>query len=148
MEISAEILKQLKIIKWLLLLMSLCAFIGSFSVAYCVYSSVQYTNKKTIDSNKSAASTNIESKKLYQPLEGERLDRAIEESSKNVINCAGDYWLRGKEYFQKGEWQLAIDDFNKSEVLSNYKDHENTYSYIKIAKEKLETANKALKDAP
>ena len=149
METSTGVLKQLKIIKWLLLLITLGALIGASSIAYSVYVSAQYM--KSIDSNKSSCSSNSFRREIDPLLDSGELDKAIEIATKQIEKSPSDpdgYWFRGKAYYQQEKWQLAIDDFKQTEKLSPNWKEEYTDPYIKQAEEQLETANKSLKVVP
>lgn len=143
MENTTEILKQLKIIKWTFLFVALCALFFASCVGYSTYASTQYM--KNINTNNSSCSSNSFRREIKPLIENGELDKAIEASTAHIAkfpNDADGYWYRGKAYYQQEKWQLAIDDYKKTEALEPSWRDEYTAPAIIAAEEKLKTVNK------
>jgi len=144
MENSPEILKQLKLIKWLLLFTALSAVVGATSIAYSAYASAQYM--KSFSSDKSSCSSNSFRREINPLIDSGELDKAIEVGTAHIAKFPSDtdgYWFRGKAYYQQEKWQLAIDDFKTTEKLSPSWKDEYTDPYIKEAEKQLMSSNKS-----
>lgn len=145
MDNSQEILKQLKMIKYLLLLITLFILFVTAAFSYSTY--IISTEIDDMYEDSSSCDDTDFRKEIKQMIEQGDFDKAIEYATKHLekhpTNSDG-YWFRGKAYYQTEKWQLAIDDFKMAEEISpNWKDGY-TGPYIKQAEEQLQNANKNL----
>ncbi len=118
MDDSASMLKQLKIIKVLVALITVAILTAAGAIAYFSYVSVEFAK-----SNFANASCDDEGfrEKISTLVDKNKLEDAINLSHERIKNYPNDvdaYWYRGMAYYLQGKWQLAIDDFNKVEVLA------------------------------
>jgi len=118
MEYSENTLKQLTIIKWLLVLI----VVGILITMSCVAAFVILTSdlvENGLNASSSCEDINFRDKVSDWVGEG-KTEAAIKlatERMKSHPNDQDAYWFRGLAYYLQKEWQPAIEDFNKVEVL-------------------------------
>lgn len=117
MESSASILKQLTIIKWFVALITIGVLTAAGAVGYFSYLFFEMAGSSL---NTSCDDENFRDKVSSLVDEG-KLDEVVKLSDERIKTHPNDedaYWYRGVSYYLQEKWQLAIDDFNKVEVLA------------------------------
>lgn len=138
METSESVLKQLKIIKWLVVLISACILAAASGVAYFSYKATSLAEDTLASS--SCNEDNFRDKVSSLVDEG-KLDDAISlanERMKSHPNDEDAYWYRGMAFYLQKKWQLAIEDFNKVEELAPSWKEQYVEPYRAAAQAKLE----------
>ena len=137
MESSEMMVKQLKIIKWLLLFIALSLFVGVGSVAFLAVSAFDLAENTLADNSCDEESFKDKASDLVD--EG-KTEEAIKLASARILSHPNDqdaYWYRGLAYYLEKKWQPAIVDFGKvEEIVPSWKERY-TEPYITAAKAKL-----------
>ena len=118
MEGSASTLKQLKIIKWFVALITIGVLTAAGAVGYFSYLFFEMAQSSL--TNNSCNDDSFRDKVSSLVDEG-KLDEVVKLSNERIKTHPNDenaYWYRGISYYLQEKWQPAIDDFNKVEVLA------------------------------
>lgn len=118
MEDSLGTLRQLKQIKWLLALITAVALAAAGSVAYVAFKAFAMAESGLADVSCEADTFR---EKVSSLVDKNKLGEAVafaNQRAKEFPNDVDAYWYRGLAYYLDGKWQLAIEDFNKVEVLA------------------------------
>jgi tetratricopeptide (TPR) repeat protein len=137
MEYPESMVKQLKIIKWLLIFITASVFIAASCVAFVVLQSINLVESSLADNSCDEKSFRDKVSNLVDEGKLEEAIKLANERIKSYPNDEDGYWYRGKAYYLQKKWQPAIDDFNKTEELVPSWKEQYTEPYRAAAQSKL-----------
>ena len=118
MEDSASMLKQLKIIKWFVALITIGVLTAASAVGYFSYLFFEMAESSLTNN---ACEEESFRDKVSSLVDKDKLEEAIKLSNERIKTHPNDedaYWYRGVSYYLQEKWPLAIADFNKVEILA------------------------------
>lgn len=137
MENSGSTLKQLKVIKWLVVCIAVGIFVVAISIAYFSFSMSNIAQSSFADSSCNDESFRDKVSGLVDKGKTDDAFKLANERIKSHPNDENGYWYRGKAYYLQKQWQPAIDDFNKTEELAPSWKEEYTEPFRLAAQAKL-----------
>lgn len=138
MDGAADLEKQLKIIKWLLVLIVTGMLITGTGLVVFLLSAFDLVEKSFAES--SCQEENFRDKASNLIDEG-KTQEAIKLASEQISTHPNDedgYWYRGLAYYLQKQWQPAINDFNKTEELAPGWKEQYTEPYRAAAQSKMD----------
>lgn len=111
------LLKELKRIKWLLVLIACGLLFLPFSLVYFGWEVAStLVQEKTVEDKEDSFETVAED--LFQKGKLDELGMIIEQREKDHPNDANVFWYRGRVAVEQGNWELALRELEKAEQLA------------------------------
>jgi tetratricopeptide (TPR) repeat protein len=132
MDTSAQILQQLRAIKWLIAVTTVCFLIIAGSLTWAISDRIRTNSYRA----RSASFTN-RAGDLLEEGKSKEVISMTEEREKTYPLDPYVYWYRGRAYYQLGQYDAALKAMNRAEELCPGWREEYTGPFIKIIQEKL-----------
>ncbi len=111
------LLKELKRIKWLLVLIACGLLLLPFSLMYVGWQVASTLVQESTDEDKEDSFETV-AEDLFQSGKLDELDMLIERRKRDHPNDATVFWYRGRIAVERGNWELALHELEKAEQLA------------------------------